>query len=198
MSGHNHYPDCSCGWCYKLRGVSSGGDQRDNTVERSVGNIREQSKVFVSYVNPNAFCPVCGITVYFYQSPYGGRVFFDSLGKPWEKHPCTDNKTLNVKIIQKKDLPTSNRVGKFEVNKFNPFIIKLVELFHITSRVKITGIYGQTNIVIALSSVTRQEFRNLEIDVNCPCMMHEANNVYKLSFVNRRGKVIHLEGVKSI
>jgi hypothetical protein len=28
--------------------------------------------------------------VYFYQSPYGGRVFFDELGPPWPKHPCTD------------------------------------------------------------------------------------------------------------
>ena len=26
-----------------------------------------------------------------YQSPNGGRVFFDDLGWPWPKHPCTDN-----------------------------------------------------------------------------------------------------------
>lgn len=43
-----------------------------------------------SYVNPNATCPVCGKTVFFYQSPHGGRVFFDALGWPWPKHPCTD------------------------------------------------------------------------------------------------------------
>jgi hypothetical protein len=46
---------------------------------------------YPSYVNPNARCPVCGADVYFYQSPYGGRVFFDELGPPWPKHPCTDN-----------------------------------------------------------------------------------------------------------
>jgi hypothetical protein len=45
-----------------------------------------------SYVVPNAKCPVCGDTVYFYQSPNGGRVFFDDLGWPWPKHPCTDNR----------------------------------------------------------------------------------------------------------
>lgn len=44
-----------------------------------------------SYTNPNASCPVCGAAVFFYQSPYGGRVFFDELGPPWPKHPCTDN-----------------------------------------------------------------------------------------------------------
>src|SRR5208282_1597883 len=46
---------------------------------------------YPSYINPNARCPVCGASVYFYQSPYGGSVFFDELGPPWPKHPCTDN-----------------------------------------------------------------------------------------------------------
>ncbi|WP_158295518.1 cobaltochelatase CobT-related protein [Crenalkalicoccus roseus] len=46
---------------------------------------------FDSYVSPNARCPVCGALVFFYQSPTGGRVFFDELGPPWPKHPCTDN-----------------------------------------------------------------------------------------------------------
>lgn len=45
-----------------------------------------------SYVVPNASCPVCGETVFFYQAPNGGRVFFDDLGWPWPKHPCTDNR----------------------------------------------------------------------------------------------------------
>ncbi len=58
------------------------------------GTNRAVVKTFqtaVSYVNPNAHCPVCGDRVFYYQSPYGGRVFFDDLGWPWPKHPCTDN-----------------------------------------------------------------------------------------------------------
>jgi hypothetical protein len=43
-----------------------------------------------SYTNPNAVCPVCGDIVFFYQNHNGGRVFFDALGWPWPKHPCTD------------------------------------------------------------------------------------------------------------
>jgi hypothetical protein len=43
------------------------------------------------YINPNAKCPVCGASVFFFQSSSGGRVFFDNLGWPWPKHPCTDN-----------------------------------------------------------------------------------------------------------
>jgi hypothetical protein len=45
----------------------------------------------VSFVDPNARCPVCGDRVFFYRSPLDGRVFFDELGPPWPKHPCTDN-----------------------------------------------------------------------------------------------------------
>lgn len=42
------------------------------------------------YVNPNAKCPVCGAGVFFYANEHGSRVFFDDLGPPWPKHPCTD------------------------------------------------------------------------------------------------------------
>jgi hypothetical protein len=43
---------------------------------------------YASYVNPNAVCPLCRESVFFYQSPNGGRVFFDELGPPWPKHRC--------------------------------------------------------------------------------------------------------------
>jgi hypothetical protein len=52
---------------------------------------------YPSYVTPNAHCPVCGADVYFYQSPYGGRVFFDELGPPWPKHPCTSSDEPSVR-----------------------------------------------------------------------------------------------------
>lgn len=47
-----------------------------------------------SYIVPNASCPECGESVFFYQSPNGGRVFFDDIGWPWPKHPCTDNQKI--------------------------------------------------------------------------------------------------------
>lgn len=55
-----------------------------------------------SYVIPNASCPVCGETVFFYQSPNGGRVFFDDLRWPWPKHACTDNKKSRGKPQSKR------------------------------------------------------------------------------------------------
>jgi hypothetical protein len=45
------------------------------------------------FVNPNATCPVCGERVFYFQNEYGSRVFFDELGWPWPKHPCTDNRS---------------------------------------------------------------------------------------------------------
>jgi hypothetical protein len=46
---------------------------------------------------PNAHCPVCGASVFFFQDRNGGRVFFDPpLGVPWSLHPCTTNRDAPV------------------------------------------------------------------------------------------------------
>lgn len=81
-NAHNHPSDCNCGWggvCY--------------------GRVQPSPSAYIPYLKrlrssgllqPNANCPICGNAVYFYESPYGGRVFFDELAPPWPKHPCTD------------------------------------------------------------------------------------------------------------
>lgn len=77
-NGNNHPPDCNCGW---------GG-----TYYASSCNYFYASGYWsreASHTNPNARCPVCSASVFFYRSPHDGRVFFDSLGPPWPKHPCT-------------------------------------------------------------------------------------------------------------
>ena len=43
-----------------------------------------------TFVNPNAHCPVCNAPVFFYQNERGSRVYFDEMGPPWPKHPCTN------------------------------------------------------------------------------------------------------------
>lgn len=42
------------------------------------------------WARSNARCPVCGAAVYFYANESGSRVYFDEIGPPWPKHPCTD------------------------------------------------------------------------------------------------------------
>lgn len=66
-----------------------------------------------SYLNPNARCPVCGGRVYFYQSPHGGRVFFDDVGWPWPKHPCTDKLTSELDD-ELSPLPTQRYAANFK------------------------------------------------------------------------------------
>jgi hypothetical protein len=92
MPGYNHYPDCTCAWCWKS-GAYIGGMSSFRAVQIVDGFTWrfDRKPTYDSFVNPNASCPVCGASVYFYQSPFGGRVFFDELGPPWPKHPCTDN-----------------------------------------------------------------------------------------------------------
>lgn len=52
---------------------------------------RVPTSASVGWIDPNARCPVCGAAVFFYANRNGSRVFFDDLGPPWPKHPCTDN-----------------------------------------------------------------------------------------------------------
>ncbi|MBN9008076.1 MAG: hypothetical protein J0H40_22015 [Rhizobiales bacterium] len=95
MTGFNHYTDCTCGWCVNY-GRMSGSERRrlesDMPRRDAVRELKQASARSISgcFVNPNAKCPVCGDGVFFYANEHGSRVFFDDLGPPWPKHPCTD------------------------------------------------------------------------------------------------------------
>lgn len=78
----NHPPKCGCGW---------GGETGNSGVLLPLTTPTGAFQTQQSYVNANAICPVCRANVFFYQSPFGGKVFFDDLGWPWPKHGCTDN-----------------------------------------------------------------------------------------------------------
>jgi hypothetical protein len=69
---------------------------------------------------------VCGAAVFFYQSPYNGRVFFDALGPPWPKHPCTDNPRIPV---QGSGAPSGGKGHSFawRLHGWQPAIIEEIE-----------------------------------------------------------------------
>src|SRR4051812_38741158 len=91
-NGFQVIPIHASGSCVGRRNDYSGGSGYSSIRTTGEGHVFDFPFVtYPSYVNPNARCPVCGASVYFYQSPFGGRVFFDELGPPWPKHPCTDN-----------------------------------------------------------------------------------------------------------
>jgi hypothetical protein len=97
LTGFNHYADCDCGWCVNYGGRLSRAHRArlvEDMHQRDALNVlKRNSARYISgcCVNPNAKCPVCGDAVYFYANEHGSRVFFDDLGPPWPKHPCTDN-----------------------------------------------------------------------------------------------------------
>ena len=96
-NAYNHPIGCDCGFGGDTGGGGGGWHRRVGytaILERptSAGWAKDSKGTVESYVNPNAHCPVCGAPVYFYRSPYDGRVFFDELGWPWPKHRCTDNR----------------------------------------------------------------------------------------------------------
>jgi hypothetical protein len=136
-NSHNHSPDCTCGFGgYGHLGKRSLYLTTANTstsyepYNHRAHNIQFQGSSEKSYrsfsnafVNPNANCPVCGQLVFFCQLESGGRVFFDELGPPWEKHPCTDNTahktiaTYTTTIIANK---VHNKSLSYDSNEF-PF-----------------------------------------------------------------------------
>lgn len=97
----NHPPGCNCGWGGDTGGSFAGGAYKAGYAVPA-RHVTATSQVRTKAVcdghwesvgnrGPNAECPVCGQLVYFVRLENGGRVFFDELGPPWPKHPCTDN-----------------------------------------------------------------------------------------------------------
>lgn len=90
MRGNNHADDCGCEWCGNVGwnvdswGGGQGGGSASSFPTRLPVELDAQPE-------PNANCPVCGRRVHFRKLENGGRVYFDTLGPPWPKHPCTDN-----------------------------------------------------------------------------------------------------------
>jgi hypothetical protein len=102
------------------------------------------------YTNPNASCPVCGVRVFFYQAPDGGRVFFDELGPPWPKHPCTDN---SESVIGKRHISSKAtsevRTFRWQRDGWYPFICERVARVPPDFRcLAVAGLYNDSSIAL--------------------------------------------------
>lgn len=86
----NHSPDCTCGWGGVGHLGRRSGDVRATQALWPAG-IPPINGSISSITIPNAQCPVCGEPVFYYCNEYGSSVFFDELGPPWPKHPCTNH-----------------------------------------------------------------------------------------------------------
>lgn len=139
-NGHNHKPGCGCGFGGEGH-AGAGGSHYVPIKVRVARPVIFPTTVatwsYPSYVDPNAVCPVCKAPVFFYQSPSGGRVFFDEMGPPWPKHPCTDS-VLTIEIgsdsqpppllLEKPDSSTHRPLFNWQKQDWEVFVCeKLIE-----------------------------------------------------------------------
>lgn len=145
---------------------------------------REQS----SYVNPNARCPVCQAHVFFYQSPDGGKVYFDDLGPPWPKHPCTSDSSRKPRVFVAGRMLKSSGPAWYSAG-WRPFICREIRVLpNNESWCRISGSYGgQKKVFFAKSEV-----------VPAHTLMHareENDGWFKFSYflLSADGNVVHRE-----
>jgi len=117
----NHPPNCTCGWGGEGHlGIRTGG-----SAHSALAGFARLGASLGSFTNPNAHCPVCGADVFFYASPDGGRVFFDELGPPWPKHPCTDNGSTPIRSVPRPPMMrarTGRRAYSWQEEGWEPFL----------------------------------------------------------------------------
>lgn len=109
----NHAPGCNCGW-------------GDSWYGSKPAHRARAYFTFESFVNPRSRCPICDASVYFYQSPEGGKVYFDELGPPWPKHPCTDTGVGSTQITKPSTTTTAPTRPRWQVEGWSPFLVASV------------------------------------------------------------------------
>ncbi|SBS62219.1 hypothetical protein [Vibrio atlanticus] len=92
-NAHNHLPSCNCGYGRGRNSSFSSRGYQPSSIESKPE--KDKAEVF-SPLLILMECNQCGKSVYFYRSRYNGRVFFDSLGKPWPKHLCLSNDSVKT------------------------------------------------------------------------------------------------------
>ena len=172
------------GWCTAITGSANTQSVRPyRTIE--------------SYTNPNAICPVCGETVFFYQSPHGGRVFFDALGWPWPKHPCTDQSAAQQGQVRRPEIKRGGNLILRDRDSVALDIYELEEMHRATSGLifKFLNIRTGSSFRVCLNdaemqtaSLTAEDWRNAPSFVIAPTIQgHPTRRVY---FICARHKQI--------
>ena len=181
----NHRVNCTCGF---------GGDGHLGRRSTSFVAVNEGcpnfeavvlGRSFESFVNPNANCPVCGKSVFYYRSPNGGSVYFDELGPPWSKHPCTDQSrtSLRQRAGEPKE-PCSGMRFTWHQEGWIPFILSNVTR-HDSKFIEVRGRLATGRITLYLY-MPIGHLANL----SGACIAHLrplADDSYEISYVNEFG-----------
>lgn len=174
-NAYNHPIECKCGWGGPGH-LGSGGISK-GAVSKPYSSLLI-APTARSYVNPHAKCPVCGAEVFFYASENGGRVFFDELGPPWPKHPCTDR--IDTYLREKVEWFPSNReplqakTYAWQKSGWTPFVVsQVVSLPPSFRNCQLTGTYKDQQLNLYV--------KHRGLSAKAPYLLREINGVLEIS-----------------
>lgn len=200
----NHSPGCTCGFGGVGHiGRRGSGSSTPRTFSSAYWGVPPITHTYESYVNPNARCPECHASVFFYQSPEGGRVFFDELGPPWPKHPCTDNSSIPKNI---RNITTPNKQGDsartyaWQVDGWDPYFIFLTERVD-RSVLKIKGRFKEREVTLYILKRINPHGDTYQItSKSIAHLRNSGEGMYDLSFVTEfaRNNTITINAFSSL
>lgn len=193
----NHPPGCRCGWGGEGHKGKSTGNPLGIILGGGFPGVPPIDKSFESYTIPNSSCPVCGDLVFFYQSPYGGRVFFDELGPPWPKHPCTDSSSRPSRITDAADRSTPTRSYVWQKEGWSPFFINVV--IRVDQNIlKVSGeLEGEEKVVFTRRHLTHGFGDGDSITPACIAFLRKSDSVgISMSYLSERNNEIAPECYK--
>lgn len=159
-NAYNHSRFCNCGW----------GGTNHLPTRRSPPTLRFSGYgSYNSFTIPNARCPECGDNVFFYRSPNGGSVFFDDLGPPWPKHPCTEGNF--TKSPQRRPPPKAYTIENLKCGKDGWLPIQITEIASTSAKeiVKISFSASQSSQSVYLA------FKQKLLDRSAPWLIKLIN-----------------------
>lgn len=176
----NHHPSCSCGWGGD--GYSGGSSSNEVTLFNKYLSVPAICSSYESYTNPNALCPVCKKQVFFYQSPDGGRVFFDELGPPWPKHGCTDNSSIPIRI--ENYIAKEQKIYGWQKKGWKPFYIEGSKIID-RSSIRVFGIFDGVKHGIYIERLNTEN--ELKVGPEHLAQIKKVNGLYSLISITYLG-----------
>lgn len=141
-------------------------------------------------VIPNARCPVCQAHVFFYANKFGSRVFFDNLGPPWPKHPCTNKPNLKIDDNDFKNVRIEIRTNGLRQELF------AAESIAINKRSRQYGQRGYDWNPIVIMNISRSGIKNIIEAEFIESLSHETLNFtcYSTDPLFNDGDILSVKG----
>nr|OED53576.1 hypothetical protein BEI47_17780 [Aliivibrio fischeri] len=116
-------------------------------------------------------------------------MYFDDLGKPWEKHPCTTNKRKSSRHLTS-TVTNKRKVIDYTSSIYKPFIIEKIS-YPDMEWILIQAKYNNYKIQVKFA-------RKKALDANLRkvtfCMAAKQDNAYLVSYLNETGQADVIKG----